>query len=233
MDPTLCAHRAARVRGCPHGVSATAADATPWRRWFDATMTTHAESPDHVFKAADALVVYASTHGHTAKIAARIADSMRAEGLEADLRDVARAVDAEPGRYDVVVVGASLHQEHHQKAIVDWVRAWRESLQQQPSAFFSVSLTAAEDSDESRAATQRCIDEFCEKTGWTPARSEPIAGCLQYREYDVFTRQLMRLLMKRMGHPTDASHDYDYTDWDSVDRFGREIAALAGTTAGA
>jgi len=194
-------------------------------------MTAHTASPDHVFKNASALVVYASTHGHTAKIAARIAESMRAEGLDVDLRDVVSADDAKPGRYDIVVVGASLHKEHHQKAIVEWVRAWREVLARQPSVFVSVSLSAAEDSDESRAATKRCIDEFCTQTGWTPARTEPIAGCLQYREYDLFTRQLMRLLMKRMGHPTDASHDYDYTDWDAVERFGHEIAQLAGAAA--
>ena len=194
-------------------------------------MTAHTASPDHVFKNASALVVYASTHGHTAKIAARIAESMRAEGLDVDLRDVVSADDAKPGRYDIVVVGASLHKEHHQKAIVEWVRAWREVLARQPSVFFSVSLSAAEDSDESRAATQRCIDELCTQTDWTPARTEPIAGCLQYREYDLFTRQLMRLLMKRMGHPTDASHDYDYTDWDAVERFGHEIAQLAGAAA--
>jgi len=36
-----------------------------------------------------------------------------------------------------------------------------------------------------------------------------------------------------MGHPTDASHDYDYTDWDAVDRLGREFAELAAVTAGA
>jgi menaquinone-dependent protoporphyrinogen IX oxidase len=45
--------------------------------------------------------------------------------------------------------------------------------------------------------------------------------------YNVFTRRLMRLLMKRMGHPTDTSHDYDYTDWDAVDRIGHELAQLA------
>ena len=60
-----------------------------------------------------------------------------------------------------------------------------------------------------------------------PARTARIAGALQYREYDAFTRQLMRLLMKRMGHPTDTSQDYDYTDWEAVDRLGRETAALA------
>ena len=42
----------------------------------------------------------------------------------------------------------------------------------------------------------------------------------------------MRLLMKRMGHPTDASHDYDYTDWDGVDRLGHEIAGMARTPVG-
>jgi menaquinone-dependent protoporphyrinogen oxidase len=192
-------------------------------------MTTDAASPDHVLKDADALVVYASTHGHTARIAKRIADAMRVEGLEVDLRDVIGAGAAKPGRYDLVVVGASLHKEHHQKAIVEWAKEQREVLAQQPSAFFAVSLSAADDSEESRAATQRCIDELCTQTGWTPTRTEPIAGCLQYREYDLFTRQLMRLLMRRMGHPTDASHDYDYTDWGAVDRFGRELAQLAGS----
>ena len=129
-----------------------------------------------------------------------------------------------------MVVGASLHNEHHQKEIADWVTAHREALEQRPSVFFSVSLSAAEDSAESQGATQRCVDEFCAQTGWTPARTERIAGCLQYREYDVFTRQLMRLLMRRMGQPTDASHDYDYTDWGAVERFGHEIAALAAVS---
>lgn len=91
-------------------------------------------------------------------------------------------------------------------------------------AFFSVSLSAAEDTDEALAATRRCIDELCAQTAWTPARTERIAGCLQYREYGFFTRQLMRLMMRRMGHPTDASRDYDYTDCDGVDRFAREVA---------
>jgi menaquinone-dependent protoporphyrinogen oxidase len=185
--------------------------------------------PDH--DGAGALVVYASTHGHTARIAARLAGAMRRAGLAVDLRDVALAADVQPADYAVVVAGGSLHKEHHQKALVDWASERREALAGVPSVFFSVSLSAADDSEESRAATQRCIDDFCAETGWAPARTEPIAGALQYREYDRFTRQLMRLLMKHMGRPTDASQDYDYTDWDAVDRLGREIAAGVATPA--
>ena len=175
----------------------------------------------------DALVVYASTHGHTAKIAARLAEAMRAQGLEVDVRDAKSAGDVMPGRYDLVVAAGSLHKEHHQKELVDWVAARQEALTEMPSAFISVSLTAADDSAESCAATKRCIDDFTAQTGWTPSRSEAVAGSLQYREYDLFTRQLMRLLMKHMGHPTDTSHDYDYTDWEAVDRLGAELASLA------
>ncbi|HEV7808590.1 MAG TPA: flavodoxin domain-containing protein [Solirubrobacteraceae bacterium] len=181
---------------------------------------------------AQALLVYASTHGHTARIAARMARAMRADGLDVDLRDVAHADDADPAAYDLVVVGASLHKVRHQAEIVAWATVHRDALAERPSMFFSVSLSAAEDTPEARAATQHAIDEFRDESGWTPTRSERIAGCLQYREYDVFTRQLMRLLMKRMGHPTDASHDYDYTDWDGVDRLGHELAQVAVDRAG-
>jgi menaquinone-dependent protoporphyrinogen oxidase len=189
-------------------------------------MSHHATSSvEHGSPDADALVVYASTHGHTAKIAARLAEAMRGQGLAVDLRGVADAGDAAPDRYDLVVVGGSLHKEHHQQELVEWVTARHDALAAVASVFLSVSLSAADPGDDARAATQRCIEEFCAQTGWTPERTERIAGALQYREYDPFTRQLMRLLMKRMGHPTDASHDYDYTDWDAVDRLGRELAA--------
>jgi menaquinone-dependent protoporphyrinogen oxidase len=180
---------------------------------------------------AGVLLVFASTHGHTAKIAARIAEGLRAEGVgEVNVRDAADAGDIDPAAHRAVIVGGSLHAGHHQEQLVDWVRSHRAALDDRPSAFFSVSLTAADDTDEAREATQRCIDDFLAETGWTPARSVAIAGALQYREYSVFTRTLVRLMMRRGGHPTDTSHDYDYTDWEAVERFGREFATLVAQT---
>jgi menaquinone-dependent protoporphyrinogen oxidase len=179
--------------------------------------------------ASNALLVYASTHGHTAKIAARLAAAMRAHDVAVDERAVRDVAGADPAAYGVVIVAGSLHKEHHQPELVDWVTAHREALDGRPTVFCSVSLSAAEDTPESHAATQRCIDEFCAKTGWTPSRTERVAGCLQYREYDFFTRQLMRMLMKKWSHETDVSRDHDYTDWDALDVLGAEIAAMAGT----
>jgi menaquinone-dependent protoporphyrinogen oxidase len=64
------------------------------------------------------------------------------------------------------------------------------------------------------------------------ARTVPFAGAIQYREYDFMTRLLIRLIMKHEERPTDTSHDYDYTDWDAVERFGRDLAAMAAGRAG-
>lgn len=171
------------------------------------------------------LLLYASTHGHTAKIASRMAEAVRAEGLEVELQDLKRDQPPDPTAYDGVMIGGSLHGGHHQREVVDWVKAHRSGLESRRTAFFSVSLTAAEENEEAREATQKCIDDFIDETGWTPATTLALAGALQYREYDVFTRTLIRLMMRRGGHPTDTSHDYDYTDWDAVDRFGRDFAA--------
>ncbi len=171
------------------------------------------------------LLTYATTHGHTAKVADHLAEALRAHGADVDLRDVEHAGEADLDAYDAVVAAASLHAGHHQRAIVNWLRVNRDKLTDRPTLFISVSLTAAEDTDEAREATQRCIDDLQEETGWRPSRSEPVAGALQYREYDVFTRVLMRLKMRQGGHPADPSQDHEYTDWAALRQLAEEFAA--------
>ncbi|MDA0164959.1 hypothetical protein OM076_32110 [Solirubrobacter ginsenosidimutans] len=145
---------------------------------------------------------------------------------DGDLRDVASAGGLELGDYDAVVVGASIHVGHHQKQLVEWCARQASVLNAMPSAFFSVCLTAADDTEESREATSGYLADFEARTGWTPRLRATFAGALQYREYDFATRLLMRLLMKHQDHPTDASRDYDFTDWAAVDEFARACVAL-------
>lgn len=177
-----------------------------------------------------ALVVYASTHGHTARIAARLADALRERGAQVDQREVGGAADADPAAYDGVVVAASLHRGHHQREMVDWVKGRREALAGRPTLLVSVSLSAADDSEEARERVESCIADLVEKTAWTPGRTAAVAGALQYREYDVFTRVLIRLMMRHAGRPSDPSRDYDFTDWDAVRRLGTEFAAELAAT---
>jgi menaquinone-dependent protoporphyrinogen oxidase len=95
-----------------------------------------------------------------------------------------------------------------------------------PTAFFSVSLSAADDTEDSRAANRAYVDEFIERTGWDPQEATVFAGALQYLEYDFMTKLVMRLMMRRDHHPTDTSQDFDYTDWDAVEAFAHSCAAM-------
>jgi menaquinone-dependent protoporphyrinogen oxidase len=174
----------------------------------------------------DLLLLYASSHGHTAKIASRIAEALRGDGVTVHIHDAASAPDVAPSGFDGVIVGGSVHAGNHQRSVADWVERHRTSLAAMPTAFFSVSLTAADDSEESRRATRDYIDDFMDGTGWTPRRTASFAGALQYREYDFMTRLIMRVLMRRGEHPTDTTRDYEYTDWEAVERFAHDCAKL-------
>ncbi|MCW3066243.1 MAG: hypothetical protein JWN32_3415 [Solirubrobacterales bacterium] len=172
------------------------------------------------------LILYASTHGQTAKVAARIAKALADDGVTAEVLDVHAGAEISLAGYDAAIVGASIHAGHHQREIVDWAKRNATDLSLIPTAFFSLSLTAAEDTDETLLVTRKYVDDFIDETGWSPSRTATFAGALQYREYDFLTRLLMRLVMRRGGHPTDSSHDYDYTDWDAVERFGHDCAGM-------
>lgn len=171
------------------------------------------------------LVTYASTHGQTEKIARRMAEAIEACGQDVDVRPVADGPD--PREFDAVAAGASIHAGKHQGEMTDWIKAHRDALAARPGAFFSVSLTAAEENPEDREPATRMMREFLADVGWQPELSATIPGALLYLEYDRFTRTVIRLMMKRGGHPADTSRDFEYTDWKMVDEFARSLATLA------
>lgn len=169
------------------------------------------------------LILYASTHGQTAKIADRIGATLGADGAQAEVRAVGDA-PADIAGYDGVIVGASVHAGKHQSEILDWLGVHWERLNELPSAFFSVSLAAADDTDEAREATREIIEDVPELTGWTPHTTTAIAGALQFSKYNLATRVLMRLIARRHEPAADLHHDTEYTDWDAVERFAHAFA---------
>src|SRR6476620_11860604 len=114
------------------------------------------------------LIVFASTHGHTGRIAARLGDGLRAAGMDPDVRAVADAGDCDPRDYDAVVAGGSVHLGRHQDGLVRWARSRARALDTRPSAFFSVCLAVADGTHEGRGHAQDWIDDFADDTGWTP-----------------------------------------------------------------
>jgi menaquinone-dependent protoporphyrinogen oxidase len=144
----------------------------------------------------------------------------------ADVRDVRNGgAAADLGKYDGAIAGASVHGGHHQHEMVEWLRGHHTRLSAMPSAFFSVSLTAADDTDEARRTVRELVDDVLADTGWTPSMTAAFAGALQFEEYNFPTRVLMRLIAHRHDPHVDVHRDTDYTDWAAVDAFAASFAA--------
>jgi menaquinone-dependent protoporphyrinogen oxidase len=130
---------------------------------------------------------------------------------------------------DAVLLAGSVHRGSHQPELVEFVRRHRHLLQGLPSAFVSVSLTAADEEDaEMRAETRRMVDEFVEDTGWTPDRTATVAGAFQFSKYNPFERLVMRLIASRHGTEIDPWEDLELTDWEAVEEFAQNFVRRLG-----
>lgn len=167
------------------------------------------------------LILYGTTEGQTARISEYIAEVAREQGHEADAADIRELSDGSPLEgYETVFVGASIHMGRHEGYVTDFVKKNRELLERVPSAFFSVNLTAGEKTEDARRKTTEYVEEFVEETGWRPRSIGIFAGALLYTQYGFVKRRVMKKISRDMGSKdTDTSRDYEYTDWEEVERF--------------
>ena len=173
-------------------------------------------------------IAYATRKGQTLKIAERLAATIRAAGHHAELLDTdrtARPLHLE--QVDAVIVAAPIHGGKYPRSIVRFVRAQRAQLTRVPTAFCSIGLAVASRTANGRAQTQTIVDTFQRETGWRPRRTELVAGALKYTKYNFVIRFVMRRIAAANGGDVDTSRDYEYTDWDALDRFAVEMSGLA------
>jgi menaquinone-dependent protoporphyrinogen oxidase len=170
------------------------------------------------------LLVFYTSEGQTARIAERIAETIRRLGHEVDVEAVEHA--PVPEGYDAVIVGDPIHATRHTRSVVNYVRDHAELLNAKPSAFFQVSLTSVNPEPGHTARAQDVVRRFLDDTGFDPDVVGLFAGALVYTKYGWLKRRIMVHIVRAEGGDTDTSHDYEYTDWDAVDGFARDVARL-------
>jgi menaquinone-dependent protoporphyrinogen oxidase len=169
------------------------------------------------------LVVYHSAEGQTARIADRLRAVLEEDGL--DVTCLTTDAAPPPDGFDGVVVGDSIHAGEHSKQLTSYVTEHVERLNALPAALFQVSLTSADESPESAAEAGGLVAKLLDATGFDPDLVARFAGALAYTRYGWMKRRLMHQIMKRDGGETDTSRDHEYTDWDAVEGFARDVAS--------
>lgn len=162
------------------------------------------------------LIVYGTTDGHTRRIAEAVEDYGAAFGhtvvvMDAATRPTLRGDDG----WDGVIVCAPIRRRRHPAAVARFARENLPLLSRLPTAFFSVSLSAAGNA-AAVAGARACAERFVKETGWHPGMVRLVAGALLYTRYNWLVRWIMRRIAARNGGDTDTSRDYDYTDWQRL-----------------
>lgn len=169
------------------------------------------------------LILYGTTDGQTRKIAAAIADELRACGDEVDLVNAKqRHPPTVLDDYAAVIVAASVHAGGYQRSVRRWVRTHRDALASRPTAFVSVCLGVLEHNPATDRELDRILKKFFDLTGWRPAATKIVAGALPFTKYGWLKRRVMRrIAAKQLGSDIDTRRDYEYTDWNDVRAFAR------------
>ncbi len=172
------------------------------------------------------LVAYASSEGQTGKIAHHVARRLENLGHLSRLVDL-MAGDSEAGadECDAAILAGSLHLSQHPAELTDFIARHRTALQSMPSAFLSVSLTAAHDAKELTALVA-VVQRYLGDIGWTPGRVELVAGAVHDRELNAIERLVLHRIVDAHGVTRHPSGHTELTDWAELDA---AVAAFAAS----
>jgi len=180
---------------------------------------------DSLHSMARVLVLHATWHDQTARIAQRMAQVLTQQGHGVVVRSALEPDTADDmAAFDAVIVGAAIHRGNHHPRLAHMVRKFITTLRSRRNAFFSVSLSAA-GTPRQRDIALGMMDKFLDATGWHPDETAIFAGALQYSRYHFALRLMMRFIAGLSGRDTDTSRDYDYTDWAAVERFATNFGS--------
>jgi menaquinone-dependent protoporphyrinogen oxidase len=171
------------------------------------------------------VIVYGTTEGQTRKVATFVGDRLEQAGHTVELLDASTLPqDFDLPGFDRAILAASLHAGRYQAPVEHFATRNSRMLNTIPTAFLSVSLAAAGDSEEDKRGLAECLERFLATTGVRPVVVEHVAGAFRYTEYDFLKRWAMKYIAWRKGQPTDTGRDYEYTDWDALARFAEAFA---------
>ena len=169
------------------------------------------------------LIIYSSTDGQTKNICSRIGEFL-SNDIPAKIISLSDATKNDIEKYDRVIIGASIRYGKHRKELFEFIETNLDELTKKENAFFSVNVVARK-SEKNTPETNPYMQKFLLKTSWVPQRLAVFAGKIDYPKYNFFDKQMIRFIMWVTKGPTNIKNTYEFTDWNKVDSFAKELIA--------
>tara|TARA_B100000676_G_C17742797_1_gene662274 strand:- start:164 stop:691 length:528 start_codon:yes stop_codon:yes gene_type:complete len=167
------------------------------------------------------LIIYSSTNGHTKTICERISNFLN-DGNLVELVSLENANKVDLSNFEKIIIGASIRYGKYSEKLYKFVNLNKNILDQKESAFFSVNVVARK-SDKNTVETNPYINKFLKISKWKPKKLRVFAGKVDYPNYNLFDKYMIKFIMFITKGPIDTSQSYDFTDWSKVDTFSREL----------
>ncbi|WP_299484323.1 flavodoxin domain-containing protein [uncultured Roseibium sp.] len=162
------------------------------------------------------LIAYASTEGHTEKVAKHIGTRLSAGDHIVryhNVRNVSGGLAVSD--FDKTIIAGSVHSAQHQSDLELFTFANREQLNKMPTLFVSVSLAAA--FPDTREEARGYINAFQKASSWQPSETVLVAGAVKPGNYDWFEKSAL-LEGDLAGHVNEElAQTREFTDWDALD----------------
>ena len=171
------------------------------------------------------LIAYATKHGATEGIAARIGDGLASAGHDPDVRDAGDVADL--AGYDAFVLGSAAYIGHWRKQAIELARRLEQERGERPVWLFS-SGPLGEDPTDEQGRDKRDSAE--------PGDLPDLLAWVQPRDHRVFfgaldptSLTLPEKAMRKLPAGKALLPEGDFRDWDDIDAWAASIAADLGS----
>ena len=167
------------------------------------------------------LIIYSTTDGQTLEICQKIFSSLNVSE-SSKIIHISEAEKLDLNQFDKIIIGASIRYGKHKPELYEFIKKNVACLETKENAFFSVNVVARKP-EKNTPETNPYMQKFLELSPWSPKKLAVFAGKIDYPKYKFIDKHMIRLIMWITKGPTNTKNTYEFTDWNTVDEFSKQL----------
>ena len=167
------------------------------------------------------LIIYSTTDGQTLEICQKIFSSLNVSE-SSKIIHILEAEKLDLNQFDKIIIGASIRYGKHKPELYEFIKKNVACLETKENAFFSVNVVARKP-EKNTPETNPYMQKFLELSPWSPKKLAVFAGKIDYPKYKFIDKHMIRLIMWITKGPTNTKNTYEFTDWNTVDEFSKQL----------
>ena len=167
------------------------------------------------------LIIYSTTDVQTLEICKMIFSNLNVSE-SSNIIHISKAEGLDLNQFDKIIIGASIRYGKHKPELYEFIKKNVACLEAKENAFFSVNVVARKP-EKNTPETNPYMQKFLELSPWSPKKLAVFAGKIDYPKYKFIDKHMIRLIMWITKGPTDVKNTYEFTDWNGVDEFSKQL----------